>query len=438
MVCCGLLSLCLSGGRACISFLPASRPRLQSHLCPSVSFDLTLAHSAWKKLHNCLSQGIALSPFWTPNRSIDIVQTRLPTSVCLPTIVNHQFRHVSHGELTLNFPSVNTRDGFGVDWDFFWRLDSNVWSERCSQMLHGRDSRIQSVKPHHKGRRRCRVLQIVTTSLRLRILLRTSAFASSVLNAFPSPGSVAKFPYSFSFWTGSHQLKYSFGLTDLSSSSPIDARWDPSFQSHTSGSEALSHFLGRSQAVFLAAGHFVTWLFLADLQPVPPSRLHRLIFVGVKRAWRISWDVTGGCGSNSLYSCLHASNPPLGTCWTTCSAFSLQVRTSTQCACAENRSSALVIAVLSVMIGSSTLVSTCCSVQAAARLNFPKSASATPLGSGHAVGSLTQIDITAVHRECSNLFRIDTSWPCFRRLLSDLSSLTSKVVPQPTLSLCLS
>ena len=45
---------------------------------------------------------------------------------------------------------------------------------------------------------------------------------------------------------------------------------------------------------------------------------------------------------------------------------------------------------------------------------------------GHAVGSPTQIDVTAEHRECSNLFRIDTGWPRFHRLLSDLSSLTSK------------
>ena len=49
-----------------------------------------------------------------------------------------------------------------------------------------------------------------------------------------------------------------------------------------------------------------------------------------------------------------------------------------------------------------------------------------PLGPGHPVGSFTQIDVTAEHRESSNLFRIDTSWPCFHRLLSDLSSLTSK------------
>ena len=33
----------------------------------------------------------------------------------------------------------------------------------------------------------------------------------------------------------------------------------------------------------------------------------------------------------------------------------------------------------------------------------------TPLGPGHAVGSLTQIDVTAEYRECSNLFRIDMS-----------------------------
>ena len=66
----------------------------------------------------------------------------------------------------------------------------------------------------------------------------------------------------------------------------------------------------------------------------------------------IPWDLTGRCGSNSLHSCLHASNPkPLGTRWTTCSAFSLQVRASTQYACAESRLSAFVIAVSSAMIG---------------------------------------------------------------------------------------
>ena len=50
----------------------------------------------------------------------------------------------------------------------------------------------------------------------------------------------------------------------------------------------------------------------------------------------------------------------------------------------------------------------------------------TPLGPVHAVDLLTRIDVTAEHRECSNLLRIDTSWPCFHRLLSDLSSLTRK------------
>ena len=50
----------------------------------------------------------------------------------------------------------------------------------------------------------------------------------------------------------------------------------------------------------------------------------------------------------------------------------------------------------------------------------------TPLGPRHAVGLPIQIDVTAELRECSNLFRIDTSWPFFHRLLSDLSSLTSK------------
>ena len=58
----------------------------------------------------------------------------------------------------------------------------------------------------------------------------------------------------------------------------------------------------------------------------------------------------------------------------------------------------------------------------------------TPLRPGHAVGSLTQIGVTIEHRESSNLFRIDTSWPYSHRLLSDLSSLTNKT-SQPTLSL---
>ena len=111
----------------------------------------------------------------TPNQSVDIVQPRLPTSVCLLTIVNHHFRHVSHGELTLNYPTTNTRDGFRVVWDLFWRLDLNLSSERCSQMLLGRGNCIQivahmgsqhfHVKPLLERRRRCQVLQIVTTSV---------------------------------------------------------------------------------------------------------------------------------------------------------------------------------------------------------------------------------------------------------------------------------
>ena len=101
-----------------------------------------------RKLHHCLSQGDrtltllvpelteatfvsqqSLDPscrFHTPNKSVDIVQPRLPTFICLLTIVNNQFRHVSHGELTLNLPSINTRDEFGVAWDLFWRLDLNI------------------------------------------------------------------------------------------------------------------------------------------------------------------------------------------------------------------------------------------------------------------------------------------------------------------------
>ena len=85
-------------------------------------------------------------------------------------------------------------------------------------------------------------------------------------------------------------------------------------------------------------------------------------------------------------------------------------------------------AVLSVMIGSSTLVSTCCCHPSCRPIELPKGAPdcKTPLGPGHAVGSPTQIDVTAEHRECSNLFRIDTSWTCVHHLLRDLSSLTSK------------
>ena len=63
----------------------------------------------------------------------------------------------------------------------------------------------------------------------------------------------------------------------------------------------------------------------------------------------------------------------------------------------------------------------------------------TPLGPGHGVGSPTQIDVTVEHRECSNLFRIDTGWPRFHQLLSDLSSLMSKTFHnQRSLSLSLS
>ena len=52
--------------------------------------------------------------------------------------------------------------------------------------------------------------------------------------------------------------------------------------------------------------------------------------------------------------------------------------------------------------------------------------SETPLRPRHAVGSAAQVDVSAEHRESSNRFRIDTSRPCFHRLLSDLSSLTNK------------
>ena len=178
---------------------------------------------------------------------------------------------------------------------------------------------------------------------------------------------------------GSHLLKYSFNLADSSSSSSpsgtISVRPVLPDASHIrlARRHAGASWWGRSQAIGLDR-RLVTRLFLTDLHlDDGPSAPTHLIVVDDKRAWRIPWDFTRRCCSNSSYSCLHASNPkPLATCWTTCSAFPLQVRTSTQYACAENRFSALVITVLSVMIGSSTLVSTCNSIQAVVRLDFPK------------------------------------------------------------------
>ena len=144
------------------------------------------------------------------------------------------------------------------------------------------------VKPRLERRRRCPVLQIVTTSVsgcwsraqalitvvfvekagillrsgaqhacpsssrrfccaRLMILFHASALAGSVLNAF-LPGSVGKFPYSFSLWPGSHQLKYFFSVTDP------PGLWDPSFQtSHIrlARRHAGTSGDGRSQAICL-------------------------------------------------------------------------------------------------------------------------------------------------------------------------------------------
>ena len=209
--------------------------------------------------------------------------------------------------------------------------------------------------------------------VRLRILFRTSAFDSSVLNAFLHRISrevsvlilvVAGFPPAEVLLQSLHRT--------------MAGLWDPSFQtSHTSGLlGGTQSLLGREDPrplVFLAAGP--TLCLPAVLRkpsvrssadgPSAPTHLTSLASRGLGA-------FLCGCGSNSLCSCLHASNPkPLGACWTTCS-LPVQVRTSTQYACAENRFSALVIAVLSVMIGSSTLVSTCCSIQAVVRLNFPK------------------------------------------------------------------
>ena len=133
-------------------------------------------------------------------------------------------------------------------------------------------------------------------------------------------------------------------------------------------------------------------------------------------------DVSGGCGSNSLCSCSHASNPkPLGTCWTTCSALPPAsqnkhtvrlcrepfLRCRHRCAVGDDR---VIHARFHLLQHPG-----CRPIELSQEAPDAK----TPLGPGHTVGSLTQIDVTTKHRGCSNL-------PCFHRLLSDLTSLTSK------------
>ena len=54
----------------------------------------------------------------------------------------------------------------------------------------------------------------------------------------------------------------------------------------------------------------------------------------------------------------------------------------------------------------------------------------TPLGPEHAVGSLTQIDVSVEHRECSNRHQLAIFPPSAERP----QRLDEQVVPQPTLS----
>ena len=144
------------------------------------------------------------------------------------------------------------------------------------------------------------------------------------------------------------------------------------------------------------------------------------------KVWSIPWDLTGRCGSNSLHSCLHAK--PLGTRGTTCSAFPLQARASTQYVCRESSPRPCHRCVVS----DNGIFHACCFhlLQQPGRrlieLSEVAPDSETPLRPRHAVGSAAQVDVSAEHRESSNRFRIDTSRPCFHRLLSDLSSLTNK------------
>ena len=85
------VSLCLSGGRACVSFSLASPPRLQYHLCPSVSFDLTLAHSAWENCTTACRKG---------SHTHLSGSTRL--FLCSPSILPADFRHRTDPSTSFN------------------------------------------------------------------------------------------------------------------------------------------------------------------------------------------------------------------------------------------------------------------------------------------------------------------------------------------------
>ena len=91
--------------------------------------------------------------------------------------------------------------------------------------------------------------------------------------------------------------------------------------------------------------------------------------------------------------------------------------------------------VLSTTTGSSTFVSTCCGNLVSVGSNAPEYE--TPLGPGHAFRLTVHIDVSTERGEFSNRFRVDktwqsrrslttTSWLWSHRLLSDLSSLSSK------------
>ena len=188
---------------------------------------------------------------------------------------------------------------------------------------------------------------------------------------------------------------------------------------HPSCSEALSYFLGGEipghWSSWLQDRHFVTRLFLANLQSVPlltaPTHLTSLAtrglgtFLGTlledvartlciaasMRLTRNLWELVGPPAAPCSFRSEQAHSTPVPR-----TIFHARFHLLQHPACHP--------------IELSEVAPDC----------------KTPLGPEHAVGSLTEIDVTAEHRECSNLFRIDASWPCFHRLLSDLSSLTSK------------
>ena len=184
------LFVCREEGHAFLSSL-ASPPRLQSHLCPSVSFGLTLTHSAWencttacrKGSHTHLSGSTALRNFVcfsAASRSFLLIshiesihrhRSTASSDLCLPADNRQQsFRHVSLGELALNFPSINTR---GWIRSCLGPLLAARFEHLIGTLLSNAAQLWQPHPSYHSyglpmpscqtRRRRCHVLQIVTT-----------------------------------------------------------------------------------------------------------------------------------------------------------------------------------------------------------------------------------------------------------------------------------